>query len=81
MTMTVSVPHIRVVIRFSAAAPWARGASAPSAKMIGTSATSSNSSMPSAARPTWLVRLTSGSTSAVEDKASAKPSAIAGVQP
>ena len=42
--------------------------------MIGTSAMSSNSSIASAARPTGLVVPAIGSTSAVEDSASASPS-------
>ena len=48
--------------------------------MIGTSARSSNSSIANAARPTGLWVPTIGSTSAVEDSASARPSAIAPVQ-
>ena len=59
----------------SDAAPPACGAIAPSRNTIGTSARSSNSSMPSADRPTGLWVPTSGSTSAVEDRASARPSA------
>ena len=45
--------------------------------MIGTNARSSNSSIANAARPTGLVVPTSGSTSAVEESASASPSPIA----
>ncbi len=57
----------------SSPAASARGASAPSAKMIGTSARSSKISMASADRPTGPVVPTIGSTSAVEDNASAMP--------
>jgi hypothetical protein len=49
------------------------GASAPSMKMIGTSAKSSNNSMEKAARPTALWVPTIGSTTAVDDRASARP--------
>ena len=48
--------------------------------MIGTIMMSSNNSIDSAARPTGLVVPAIGSTIAVEEKASAKPSAIAPVQ-
>ncbi len=51
----------------------ALGAMAPSAKTMGTSATSSNSSIPSAARPTADRVPTIGRTIAVEDSASARP--------
>ena len=61
--------------------PCACGASAPSAKTIGTSARSSNSSIAKAERPTGLAVPTSGSTTAVDDKASAMPSAKAAIQP
>src|SRR3546814_4250328 len=53
------------------------GARAPSAKMIGTSARSSNSSIEKAARPTGLAVPATGRISAVDDKASASPSTIA----
>ena len=48
--------------------------------MIGTIARSSNSSIASAERPTGLVVPTSGSTSAVEESASARPSATEPLQ-
>ena len=51
------------------------GAIAPSANTIGTSARSSNSSIASAERPTGLCVPTKGITIAVEDSASARPSA------
>ncbi|MDG5972204.1 hypothetical protein JAGODDHD_02967 [Sphingomonas paucimobilis] len=54
---------------------------APSAKMMGTSARSSNSSMAKAPRPTGLVVPTKGSTSAVEERVSASPSPIAPANP
>ena len=57
--------------------PLAYGAIAPSANTIGTSARSSNSSIASAERPTGLCVPTSGMTIAVDDSASARPSAIA----
>ena len=56
------------------------GPSAPSTKMIGTSARSSNSSIANAVRPTGLAVPAIGNTSAVEDRASAIPSAIDPVQ-
>src|SRR3546814_6524730 len=45
--------------------------------MIGTSITSSNSSIEKEARPTGLCVPTIGSTRAVDDSASARPSAVA----
>lgn len=48
--------------------------------MIGTSARSSNKSIANAPRPTGLVVPTSGSTSAVDDSASARPSPAAPAQ-
>ena len=53
------------------------GASAPSMKMIGTSARSSNNSIEKAARPTALCVPTIGSTTAVDERARAKPRPIA----
>ncbi len=55
----------------------APAAAVPRRKSKGTSARSSKSSMASAARPTGLVVPAIGSTSAVDDMASAKPSATA----
>ena len=49
--------------------------------MIGTSARSSNSSIEKAVRPTGLTVPAIGSTSAVEESASARPMPIAPVQP
>jgi hypothetical protein len=56
------------------------GPSTPRTKMIGTSAKSSNRSIEKADLPTALVKPTRGSTTAVEDRASASPRPIAPAQ-
>ena len=60
--------------------PDALGAKAASAKMIGTSARSSNNSIAKADLPTGLAVPAIGRTSAVEDRASARPRPIAPAQ-
>ncbi len=69
----VAVPRSKVLTSPPEPSAWACGAIAPSRKMIGTIARSSNSSIASAERPTGLVVPTKGSTKAVEDRASARP--------
>ena len=56
------------------------GDKAPSAKMIGTIARSSNSNIAKADRPTAVEASVSGRTRAVDDKASASPSATEAVK-
>ncbi len=70
---TTTAPCHRVVSKSSALSPVAVGAKAPSTKMIGTIARSSNSSIEKEARPTADFVPAIGSTSAVEDSASAMP--------
>ena len=74
---TVATPSNSVMPRLFAPDMPAVGASAPSRKMIGTIATSSNRSMARAARPTGDVVPDMGRTRAVEESARARPSPIA----
>ena len=79
---TAVTPPIRIVPSSEPTpAPAACGAIAPSRNTIGTSARSSNNSIASAERPTGPWVPTSGITIAVEDKAKARPRAIAPVGP
>ena len=75
-----SPPCHSVVSMPSQPSPAALGAMAPRMKMIGTIMMSSNSSIDSAARPTGECVPAIGSTMAVDENASAKPSASAPVQ-
>ena len=79
-TSTTRPPCHSVSTRPSQPSACALGAIAPSMKMIGTMAMSSNSSIESAARPTGVCVPEIGNTIAVEERAKASPRPIAPVQ-